>query len=234
MSKAVRDYTFGGLLGGGVTLAGTWRLKVSTRLHIFAGAGTLCGLWRFCRSLNSSVDDILALDGSRMQKELANIIVTRYPNNPRTMQHIFKHFYYEEVFDDSTLDRPKRMLRYRNFFSDIVHAQRTNDNDHNENVHGNSHHDSSNRDSSAYQSDSYGEPDDKGNALEFKPVLIKRGTDAATADPLNCIFGTLAKEEEIQHSSASNPSPKSHSRSRRYNRRHRRDKKTMPTNFEHV
>lgn len=88
------------------------------------------------------------------------------------MQHIFKHFYYEEVFDDSTLDRPKRMLRYRNFFSDIVHAQRTNDNDHSENVHGNSHHDSSNRDSSAYQSDSYGEPDDKGNALEFKQVLV--------------------------------------------------------------
>ena len=38
-----------------------------------AGAGALFGLRRFSRSLSSCVDHILALDGSRMQKELANM-----------------------------------------------------------------------------------------------------------------------------------------------------------------
>ncbi|XP_038878006.1 uncharacterized protein LOC120070209 isoform X2 [Benincasa hispida] len=224
-SKAVRDFTLGGLIGGGVTWAGTWRLNKFIRLNLSGGAAALCGLWRFSLSLTSCVDHILALHGSRMQKELANIVVTRYHNDPRAMQLISKHFYYEEVFDDSTLDRPKIRWRSRNFFSDdVAHAQRTPDNDPKDNLHGNSHHDSSNRDSSAYQSDSYGDPDDKGNALELKPVLTKPGTDATTTDPLDCIFGTLAREEEeeIQHSSASSPSPKSHSRSRRYNRRHRK------------
>lgn len=99
--------------------------------------------------------------------------MTKYHNDPRTMQHISKHFYCEKVFDDSTLDRPKIRLRYRNFFSDdVAHAQRAHDNDPKNNLHGNSHDDSSNRDSSSNQGDSYGESDDKGNALEFKPVLV--------------------------------------------------------------
>lgn len=98
--------------------------------------------------------------------------MTKYHNDPRTMQHISKHFFYEEVFDDSTLDRPKIRWRYRNFFSDdVAHAQRTHYNDPKDNLHGN-HHDSSNRDSNPNQSDSYGDPDDKGNAFEFTPVLV--------------------------------------------------------------
>ncbi|KAL0548243.1 hypothetical protein IC582_012691 [Cucumis melo] len=227
-SKAVRDFTFGGILGGGLTWAGTWRLNKFTRLNLSGGAAALCGFWRFSRSLNSCVDYILSLDGSRMQKELANIVVTRYHNDPRAMQYISKHFFYEEVFDDSTSDRPKIRWRYRNFFSDdVAHSQRTHGNDNNV-------HENSQRDSSAHQRDSYGDSDDKGNAHEFKPVLTKTGTDSATADPLDCIFGTLAREEEIQHSTPSTPSPKPHSRSRRYNRRHRKDNQTKPTNFEYV
>lgn len=93
-------------------------------------------------------------------------VVTRYHNDPRAMQYISKHFFYEEVFDDSTSDRPKIRWRYRNFFSDdVAHSQRTHGNDNN--VHENSH-----RDSSAHQRDSYGDSDDKGNAHEFKPVLV--------------------------------------------------------------
>ncbi|XP_022138116.1 uncharacterized protein LOC111009363 isoform X2 [Momordica charantia] len=225
-SKAVRDFTFGALAGGGVTWAGTWRLNKFIRLNLSGGAAALFGLWRFSRSLNSCVDHILALDGSRMQKELANIVVTKYHNDPRTMQHISKHFYYEKVFDDSTLDRPRIRWRYRNFFSDdVAHGQRTHDNDTKNNLHGNSHHYSSNHDSNSNQNYSYDEPDDKGNALEFKPVLTKPGTDA-TADPLDCLFGPLAKGEEIQHSNSSTTTFKSHSRSRRYHRRHRRHNQT--------
>lgn len=96
--------------------------------------------------------------------------MTRHHNDPQTMQYISKHFYCEKVYDDSTSDWPKIRWRYRNFFSDdVAHAQRTRDNDPKNNLDGNSHQDSSNHDSSSH---SYGEPDDKGSALEFKPVFV--------------------------------------------------------------
>lgn len=42
---------------------------------LYAGAATIFGLWRFGSSLESCVDDVLALDGSRMQRELADMYV---------------------------------------------------------------------------------------------------------------------------------------------------------------
>lgn len=41
----------------------------------FAVAGGSLGLWMFARSLYSCVDQILTLDGSILQKELANMLV---------------------------------------------------------------------------------------------------------------------------------------------------------------
>jgi len=40
---------------------------------LFAGAAALFGFWRFNKSLDTCVDHILAMDGSRLQKELANM-----------------------------------------------------------------------------------------------------------------------------------------------------------------
>lgn len=39
----------------------------------FAGASTFMGLWRFGNSLDSCVDHILTLEGSRIQLELAKL-----------------------------------------------------------------------------------------------------------------------------------------------------------------
>lgn len=43
-----------------------------------AGAAIILGFWKFGNSLDSSVDHILALDGTRMQSELANMYVIMY------------------------------------------------------------------------------------------------------------------------------------------------------------
>lgn len=45
---------------------------------LFAGAAVILGFWKFGNSLDSSVDHILELDGTRMQRELANMYVIMY------------------------------------------------------------------------------------------------------------------------------------------------------------
>lgn len=55
-------------------------------------------------------------------------IVNKYQHNPWRMQLISNHFYSEQVFDDSTPDKPKLRWRHRNFFGDIAtHSQETHD-----------------------------------------------------------------------------------------------------------
>lgn len=49
------------------------------------------------------------------------------------MQRISKHFYPENVFDDSTVDQPKLRWRYRNFFvEDVPQSEITWDDSSNE------------------------------------------------------------------------------------------------------
>ncbi|CAK7327070.1 unnamed protein product [Dovyalis caffra] len=144
-SKAVRQFTFGVLTGGTVAWAATWKLSQFARANISGGAAGLFGFWRFAKSLDSCVDHILAMDGSRMQKELANIMANKYQDDPWKMQPLNRRFYAEKVFDDSNLDRPIIRLRYRNYFGDnVASGQRTHDSDS---------HDVSNSDSDMKRAD---------------------------------------------------------------------------------
>nr|DAD19576.1 TPA_asm: hypothetical protein HUJ06_021039 [Nelumbo nucifera] len=118
--KASRDFTITACISSGVVWTVTQRLRYALRINLSAGAAILSGLWRFDRSLDSCLDHILALQGSRMQKELANIILTKYQDNPWRMQLINKHFFPEKVFDDSDVDKPISRWRHRNFFGDNV------------------------------------------------------------------------------------------------------------------
>ncbi|CAJ2650946.1 unnamed protein product [Trifolium pratense] len=146
-SKAVRNFTVSSLFGGAVVYAATRKLSKPFRVNIAAGAGAFCGLWIFSRSLFSCADHILTLDGSILQKELANIMVTKYQNDPSLMNLISKHFYSERIYDDSTSNTPKLRWRYRNFFSDnAINGNRAQDhdsyNDSHDKSQGNSHNDS--------------------------------------------------------------------------------------------
>ncbi|OWM74284.1 hypothetical protein CDL15_Pgr008598 [Punica granatum] len=203
-ARAIKDFTVGACVGSGV---------------VWAGAAVFLGLWKFGKSLDSSVDNILALEGSRMQRELASIIVKKYQDNPRKMHLISKHFYSEEVFDDSTPDKPKLRWRYRNFFSDnVAHGQSTSETD-TKNVsdqpyHSRSHWNPQNKPqiNSSNSPNSHGTEETK---LEVRRSPINAGVDMM-GDPLVYVFGESTTKEEIHLPTTSAASSKAQaSRSRR-------------------
>ncbi|KAJ7980025.1 Mitochondrial intermediate peptidase [Quillaja saponaria] len=218
-SKAARDFTASALVGGAVSWTASWRLSKLFRANLAGGAAAFFGLWRFGRSLDSCVDHILALDGSRLQKELANIIVTKHHNDPGRMQLIDKHFYSEKIYDDSTSDHPKIRWRYRNFFSDNVsHGGKTHDNDSYNSTDGDSQNESySDATSNHVPSDS----DSKKTSFETKHASINPRVDVM-ADPLDCLFGYTAPVEVIRHSSVSKTPTGMHNHGHRRSHRRRR------------
>ncbi|XP_061354528.1 uncharacterized protein LOC133299116 [Gastrolobium bilobum] len=219
-SKAFRDFTASALAGGTATWAATWKLSKPLRVNLSAGATAFVGLWIFRRSLYSCVDQILTLDGSILQKELANIMVTKYPNDPLLMQLISKHFYSEKIFDDSTSNNPKLRWRYRNFFSDnVVYGHRKDDHDSYDYSEGDSHDDSYNNS----QGESEIVTDSERTNLEAKHIFKKACPDIMSEiDPLECLFGYGAPLEEIHHPHSPNKPSGTNSRGhRRFHRRRR-------------
>eukprot|EP00256_Glycine_max_P030414 XP_006573880.1 uncharacterized protein LOC100806576 isoform X2 [Glycine max] len=138
-SKSLMDLAAGALGGTAAAGAATWKLNGLFRICLSAGFGTYCGPWMFNRSSYSHADQILTMDGSILQKELANITVTKYQNDPLLMRLISKHLYLERIFDDSTSNNPTLRWRYRNFFSDnAVNGHRTHDRESNDKSQGRS------------------------------------------------------------------------------------------------
>ncbi|XVF29213.1 hypothetical protein REPUB_Repub15cG0101300 [Reevesia pubescens] len=205
-SNALNQFTAGVFAGGGFVWAATWKLHRLLRVNLSGVAATILGFWRFGSALESSVDHVLALDGTRMQRELANIIVNKYWNDPRKMQLISKHFYLEEVFDDST-QKPRLRWRYRNFFNDNVNQDQG------------THTDSQDVSHSASPSDFHNNFDSKKTGLRSEKISVNAGTDLM-ADPLDCVFGYTGTAEEIHHSTTS--SMQSRAQSRAHKRAHRR------------
>ncbi|CAI9265617.1 unnamed protein product [Lactuca saligna] len=77
-----------------------WPLQSATgnrhrlfRINLAGGAAAITETWRFRKSVNLCIEQILCMDGSRMQKELANIMLRRYPNHPTITKLISKRFY---------------------------------------------------------------------------------------------------------------------------------------------
>ncbi|XP_031252807.1 uncharacterized protein LOC116110722 [Pistacia vera] len=217
-SKAVREFTVGALVGSGVTWLATWRLNKLLRVNLSGGAAIVCGFWRFTSSLESCVDSILGVDGSRLQKELANIIFNKYRDDPWRMQLISKHFYSEKVYDDSTSDQPKLRWRYKNYFNDnVAYGQRTQESDSYGDSHTDCHNNSHNEAHSDFQNDS----GSKKNDLESNKVLVKPDVDAVM-DPLDCVFGNAATMEEIHHPNKSSTPTRVLSRNHKRSHRRRR------------
>ncbi|KAF8016768.1 hypothetical protein BT93_H2101 [Corymbia citriodora subsp. variegata] len=205
-----------------------------TSAIVWAGSAFACGLWRLSKSLDSCADHILALHGSRMQEELANIIVRRYHHDPGKMRLLARHFYSEQVFDDSSSDQPRLRWRYRNSYSDVVtygrsthetdihsgRSQQSNDYDLNRNTGSNSYGSPQN-DSNTNLADFPSDSDIKRADSELKRNSASYGVEVM-GDPLDCIFGGMMTKEEIRHpvtSSGTNKvPPQSHRRSRRRRR----------------
>ncbi|XP_021811837.1 uncharacterized protein LOC110755005 [Prunus avium] len=223
-SKALREFTFGGLAAATVAWTASSKLNKLIRINLSGGAAALFGLWRISRSLDSCVNHILSQDGSRMQAELATIMVRKYQNDPSRMRLISKQFYSEKVFDDATSDQPTIRWRYRNYFSDnITHGRETNDSDSYSNSQGDSEkgshgnpHNTSGSDSQHTQNVS----NKKWVKFDPKQVPTNSGVDAMV-DPLDCVFGNTTSEEILLPSTSSS-SPKAHTRNRKRSHRRRR------------
>ncbi|KAK8572901.1 hypothetical protein V6N12_028941 [Hibiscus sabdariffa] len=68
-SSALNQFTAGVIAGGGLVWAESWKLNRLLRVNLSGGGAIVLGLWRFKNSLDSSVDHILGLDGTRMQRD---------------------------------------------------------------------------------------------------------------------------------------------------------------------
>ncbi|GAB4843363.1 hypothetical protein Ancab_013329 [Ancistrocladus abbreviatus] len=214
-SKAIRDFTVGGSVAASVVWLASKRLSNFLRVSLAGGAAVISARWSLAKSLDSCAEHILAFDGSRMQQELAKIIVRRYGNDPQKKQLISKHFYSEKVFDDSTADHPRYIYRQRNTYVDnAAQIQR---------LYGGYTQSDGNRSDPKYAAGT-DVPDSVGQKivnLESKQVQVNPSS-YIFADPLDCILGYSGTAEEIRHPDNSTAPAKMHGRSqKRLHRRHR-------------
>ncbi|KAL1808469.1 uncharacterized protein LOC108195344 [Daucus carota subsp. sativus] len=211
-TDAIRGFTIGAGASGGVVWLATRRLGHILRTNIVGGIAIFSGLYNFGKALDSCVDHILNQKGSRMQQELANIMVRKYQDDQPMMQRISKHFYPENVFDDSSVDQPKLRWRYRNFFVEEGPQ-------------------------SEYKwDDSYNEKTDlkpEKNDVKSEPTYVNSEVEA-TLDPFDTVFGIPRTVDEVNHQ-ASTVVPNRHSRShKRSKRRQRILKREASLNAQHA
>lgn len=191
--NTLRQLTVGAGVGAAIAWSATGNLHRLFRINLAGGAAAITATWRFRKSVNSCIEQILCMDGSRMQKELANIMLRRYPNNPTTTKLMSKRFYCEHVFDDSTSDMPKSRWRFRNnFVESPPHPQRPDTResyDHDDNI-----------------------------VPERKPVPMNNGF-VAMENPFDCIFGLPPSVEEIRRPV---PATSAKKHTRKHKRSHRK------------
>ncbi|KAL0323624.1 UNVERIFIED_CONTAM: hypothetical protein Sangu_1981700 [Sesamum angustifolium] len=161
-------------------------------LHL--GAAAACGFWRVGRSVESSVEHILSLEGTGYRESWQTCRFL-------TKSRLSKHFYSEEVYDDSSIDRPTLRWRFRNFFGDPVTRS----------------------ESTSYKDETDSQNNDiKKTTTEPKQVNVDTAWDIME-NPFDLIFGQPGDVETVPHADTpSVSSMRQRRRERRARRRHRR------------
>lgn len=205
--SAIRDFGSGAIGASLATWLVTRRLPNLNRISLAVGAGWLFGKWRFAKSLDSGVELILSQHGTRLQKELGEIMLKNYQRNPPVLQHVSKYFYSENVYDDDSTDQPKPRWRFRGTYGEIFSSHRTDGND------------------SSSKKPHLENTDLRNTNLERKQTNMN-GVGAAvvlesTEDPFDCILGYQVNAEEIHRTEASRllPRRRKHSHRRSHGRR---------------
>lgn len=168
----------------------------------------LAGAWRFNRSLNGCVDQILGLEGSRMQWALASIILNKHDVKSSKVELVRKYFFPEQVFNDLNPDKPFFRWRPRSIFVDDNSAiQRT------EKVEYDDHHEE--------------RPEETGQRNIARNTSVEASAqrsidDEMTADPLDCLFGHQDTSQETGSSGKAGALPRRQLREQR--RAHRRNR----------
>ncbi|XP_064999483.1 uncharacterized protein LOC135633666 isoform X2 [Musa acuminata AAA Group] len=178
-SKSIRDFTVGFL----VSSAAVW-----------TGSGTFLGMWGFDRSLSSCIDRMMQLEGSRIQRELANIILAKHANEASSVKLVSKHFFPEQVFSDLNPDESIFRWRLRNLYIDSTASQGT------------------------QRIEDGGDHDIQPNQSTFQGSHV----GDMTAYPLDCVFGYPDGNSEMMQSDDTGVPPRRRLRAhRKANRRHR-------------
>ncbi|XP_073156864.1 uncharacterized protein [Henckelia pumila] len=171
------------------------------------GASVVCTLWNFGRSLESWTDRFLSMEGSRIQIELANIMLKKYGNDPWVLRRLSTHFYLEEFYEDSSVDRPKTRWQSRYFYGDpTTHFQNTS-------------YDKTNTDLS--------KKDNKKSTVDSEEVYLYAAADASQ-NPFDFVFGLAGSAENIpppktSRTSSGRSSLRESRARRRRRRRHQED-----------
>ncbi|TQD89108.1 hypothetical protein C1H46_025335 [Malus baccata] len=234
-SKAVREFTFGGLAAATVAWTASKKLNKFVRLNLSGVSALSSHLWHA----------LVYLDGWIL-------MVKKYQNDPSMMRLISKQFYSEKVFDDANSDQPTLRWRYRNYFSDnITHGRRTDYSDSqggSEQASHGDHQSASDSDSRNTQNDSNKKrfaPKQVPACLE-KSYMMKSTVNStivgdhlysappdrilamntnvdSMVDPFDCVFGNTTSEEILLPSTSSTDSPpKVHTHKHRRSHRRRR------------
>ncbi|KAL6134129.1 hypothetical protein ACLB2K_066362 [Fragaria x ananassa] len=191
-SKAMREFTFGGLAAGLVAWTASSKLSKMIRLNISGGAAAIFGLWRFSRALDSCVEHILALHGSRMQAELATIMVTKYQSDRQRMLLVSKQFYWTPTATLQMIRTASPMVTIKIPLMVIPETPKV-----------------------------ASRPTNK-RRINFDPRRVPMNSNVgASADPFEDIFGYQSPKEEIHLPDTSSVSPKAQAHNRRRSHRKR-------------
>ncbi|KAG6466624.1 uncharacterized protein LOC122036427 isoform X1 [Zingiber officinale] len=186
-SKSIRDFTVGFCASSAAVWAASRRLQQAQRFNLSISSAIFCGMWRFNNSLNVCVDQLLALEGSRIQRELANVILTKHANSPEKVKLVRKHYYPEQVFSDLNPDKTTFRWRLRNVYMDGT-SHRTD-----------SVEDNDNHDKQDLQPDQFSYQGAPGGDM-----IVDRYQGAPVGDmivdPLDFIFGYPESNKEIKQS----------------------------------
>ncbi|URD71829.1 hypothetical protein MUK42_25489 [Musa troglodytarum] len=197
-SKSIRDFTVGFFVSSAAVWTATRRLTRALRFNLTLGSGTFLGMWGFDRSLSSCIDRIMQLEGSRIQSELANIILAKHANEASSVKLVSKHFFPEQVFSDLNPDEPIFRWRLRNLYIDNTAASQGT-----ERIEDSGDH-------------------DKHNIQPNQSTFQGSHVGDMTAYPLDCVFGYPDGTSEMMQSDNSGEPPGRRLRAhRKANRRHR-------------
>ncbi|CAI0465928.1 unnamed protein product [Linum tenue] len=223
-SSAIRAFTFGAFLGGSTAWAVTWRLSRVLRVNISGGAAAFLGFWRFGHSLESCVDHILSKDGSRLQRELANLMVKNHSHIPWAKQLLCKRFYMETVYNDTGSGEAMLRWRHRNYSGDS--EQKTGNSDHHKDSEDRNANDQDHHNHSLKETDTIKKVDNsKPKQVTVTPTTSQQAHIAE--DPISSIFGGVAPPVEEIHHPATPPGSGPRATHRSHRQSHRRNRRRM-------
>ncbi|XP_016490020.2 uncharacterized protein LOC107809838 [Nicotiana tabacum] len=204
---AVRNFGIGATGASIATWFVTRRLNNLMRINLTAGVGFFYGVRRVGKFLDSRAEHILSQHETRLQSELAEIMLKKYQQHPQVLRRVSKYFFCENVYDDDSTDRPKPRWRFRNLYKeDLASAHMKSDDD-------------------SYSKRINSEKTDlRKTDIQRKQINTSAAAVVLEAieDPFDCIFGPPKSVENTHRPDTVSTPPRMRSRNqKRSHRRHR-------------